>query len=198
MANYCTLSELKQAMRITDQIDDGLLRSSVDAASRWVDGYCQRTFTVASGTASRDFVPSGRFEPLYIDDATTVTGISIDDDLDYSFATALRPNVDYQLEPVRGTADGLAFPYFRVIPVEDGYWPVWEGRASVRVTGTFGWAAVPDAVTQATILQAARLYTRFASPVGVVSFGDMGAVRVSRFIDPDVEMLLGPYRKLQF
>jgi len=198
MADYCTLSELKQAMRITDQMDDSLLRSAIEAASRFVDGYCQRSFTVASGTATRDFVPSGRFEPLYIDDATSVSGISIDDDLDYSFATPLRADVDYQLEPVRSTADGLAFPYFRVLPVEDGYWPTWDGRATVRVTGTFGWEAVPDPVKIATILHAQRIYTRFSSPAGVISFGDMGAIRVSKFVDPDVELLLTPYRRLQF
>ena len=198
MANYCTLSDLKASMRITDNIDAALLNTAIESASRWIDGWCQRSFPVASGTATRDFVPSGRFEPLYIDDATSIVSVKIDDDLDYSFTTLLRADVDYQKEPVRGTADGLPFPYFRLILVEDGYWPVWEGRASVRVEATFGWAAVPEAVKQATILQAARLYTRLSSPAGVVSFGDMGAVRISRFVDPDVEMLLQPYRKLQF
>jgi len=198
MADYCTLDELKAAMRITDDIDNALLNQSIDAASRWVDGYCQRSFTVASGTASRDFVPSGRFEPLYVDDVTSVESIKIDDDLDYSFATTLTKDVDYQLEPVRGTADGIAFPYFRIIPVEDGYWPTWGGRATVRVEGTFGWPAVPDPVKIATILHAQRIYTRFSSPAGVISFGDMGAIRVSKFVDPDVELLLTPYRRLQF
>ena len=49
-----------------------------------------------------------------------------------------------------------------------------------------------------TILHAQRIYTRFSSPAGVISFGDMGAIRVSKFVDPDVELLLTPYRKLQF
>lgn len=198
MSDYCTLSELKQALRITDQMDDSLLATSIDAASRWIDGWCERTFTVASGTATRDFVPSGRFEPLYIDDATSIASVKIDDDLDYSFGTTLRAGLDYQLEPVNGRADGLVLPYYRIVPVEDGYWPVWEGRATVRVEGTFGWAAVPDAVNTACIFQAARIYTRFASPAGVVSFGDMGAVRVSRMLDPEVEALLSPYRRKQF
>ena len=198
MANYCTLAELKQALRITDNIDDALLNTSIDAASRWIDGYCQRSFTVASGTSVRDYVPSGRYEPLYIDDATAIVSVKIDDDLDYSFATVLRNDVDFQKEPLRPTSDGIAFPYYRLKPVEDGYWPTWMQRATVRVEATYGWVAVPDAVNTACILQASRLYTRFSSPVGVVSFGDMGAIRVSRFVDPDVELLLTPFRKLQF
>jgi hypothetical protein len=42
---YATLSQVKAALRITDQIDDSLLNTSIDAASRWVDGWCGRTFT---------------------------------------------------------------------------------------------------------------------------------------------------------
>jgi hypothetical protein len=198
MANYCTLQELKQALRITDNIDDALLNSSIDAASRFIDGYCQRSFPVASGTSIRDYTPSGRYEPLYIDDATDIVSVKIDDDLDYSFATVLRNDIDFQKEPLRPTVDGLAFPYYRLLPVEDGYWPTWMQRATVRVEATYGWAEVPNAVNTACILQASRLYTRFSSPVGVVSFGDMGAIRVSRFLDPDVELLLTPFRKLQF
>jgi len=197
MADYCTLEELKQALRITDDIDDALLNRSIDAASRWIDGYCERTFTVASATATRDFVPSARYEPLYIDDATSIVSIKIDDDLDYSFATLLRADIDYQLEPINGRADGITVPFYRVLPVEDGYWPVWMSRATVRVEATYGWPALPDAVNTAAVLQAARLYTRFSSPAGVVSFGDMGAIRVSRMLDPEVEALLHPYRRRQ-
>ncbi|HEY7824732.1 MAG TPA: phage head-tail connector protein [Acidimicrobiia bacterium] len=198
MSDYCTLSDVKGALRITDNIDDTLLNTAIDAASRWIDGWCERTFTVASGTATRDFVPSGRFEPLYIDDATSVLSVKIDEDLDYSFATTLRADIDYQLEPVNSRADGIVWPYYRLIPVEDGYWPVWEGRASVRVEATYGWPAIPDAVKTACIFQASRIYTRFSSPAGVVSFGDMGAIRVSRMLDPEVEALLSPYRRKQF
>ena len=198
MANYCTLAELKQALRITDNIDDALLNSSIDAASRFIDGYCQRSFTVAAGTSVRDYTPSARYEPLYIDDATDIVSVKIDDDLDYSFATTLRTDVDYQKEPLRPSRDGLPFPYYRLLPVEDGYWPTWMQRATVRVEATYGWESVPSGVNTACVLQASRIYTRFSSPVGVVSFGDMGAIRVSRFVDPDVELLLTPYRKLQF
>jgi len=198
MSNYATLAQVKSALRIADEIDDSLITASIEAASRFIDGYCQRSFTVAAGTTSQDYVPSGRYEPLYIDDATTILSVKIDDDLDYSFATTLTTDVDYQKEPIRPTRDGLAFPYYRLMPVEDGYWPTWMQRATVRVEATYGWVAVPDAVKTACIFQASRLYTRFSSPVGVVSFGDMGAIRVSRFVDPDVELLLTPYRKLRF
>jgi hypothetical protein len=193
---YATLSQVKGALRITDQIDDALLNTAIDAASRWVDGWCGRTFQAAAGTTVKDYVPSGRMEPLFVNDLTTVVSIKIDEDLDRTFSTTLN-EIDFQLEPING-AFGNAFPFYVIRPQEDGYWPTSFGRATVRVEATFGWPAIPDAVREATILQASRLYTRLSSPVGVVSFGDMGAIRVSRFADPDVEMLLAPYRRPKF
>jgi len=53
-------------------------------------------------------------------------------------------------------------------------------------------------VREATILQASRLFTRLDSPLGVAGFGEMGAMRVSFKGDPDVMMLLAPYRRSKF
>ena len=198
MADYATLAQVKAALRITDTVDDTLLSTTITAASRWVDGYCGREFAVASGTSTKDYVPTGRMDPLTVDDLTTVVSIKIDDDLDRGFAETLRP-IDYQLEPVNGDAFGNDYPYTRIRPQEDGYWPVaFEKRATVRVEATFGWPAVPDAVTQATILQASRLFTRYDAPLGIAGFGDMGAMRVSFKGDPDVLMLLNPYRRVRY
>ena len=200
MADYCTLSELKASLRITDNVDNTLLASAITAASTWVDGWCQRSFA-AAGTAAtdRDFIPSGTYEPLLIDDAVAVTAVKIDDDLDGTFGETLT-TADYQLEPVTGRAGGLAWPYSRIVPIEDGYWPrdIINDRATVRVTARWGWSATPDAVKQATIMQASRLFARLDSPLGVAGFGDMGAMRVSYKVDPDVSMLLGPYRRHRF
>jgi hypothetical protein len=197
MTNYATLAQVKGALRITDAIDDALLNTAISAASRWVDSYCDRSFS--KSTAVRDYVPTGRMDPLVVDDVHVVTAVKIDEDLDRTFGTTLRA-IDFQLEPVNQRAAGQdGWPYVRIRPQEEGYWPLaLERRATVRVEGTFGWNAVPDAVREATILQASRLYTRLSSPVGVVSFGDMGAIRVSRFADPDVEMLLAAFRRIRF
>jgi hypothetical protein len=200
MPDYCTLPQLKQSLRIADNVDNGLLAQAITSASGWVDGYCQRTFEKAGPTATaRVFVPTGRLEVLTIDDAVQVTQVAIDDDLDGSFGEILAA-ADYQLEPVNERAGGLTIPFNRVRPIEDGYWPqdLMTGRATVRVTARWGWPDTPSAVVQATILQAARIFTRLQSPLGVAGFGDMGAIRVSRFGDPDVEMLLHPYRRFRF
>lgn len=192
MADYCTLYDLKSSLSITDSVDDQRLSAAITAASAWVDQWCGREFVQASGTADRTFAPTGMWEPLIIDDAASIVEVAIDDDLDGTFGDILT-SADWQAEPL----NKANWPFTRLRPLEDGYWPTYRGRATVKVTATYGWPSTPAAVTQAATLQAARLFKRMDSPMGVIGFGDIGAIRVSRFVDPDVEFLLAPYRRLE-
>jgi hypothetical protein len=194
--SYVTLNELKAALRITDTVDDGLLTAAISSATAYVNNYCDRIFTPGTASSDRFYVPVGRYDPLQIDDASTVTAVAIDEDLDRSYSTVLRP-IDFQTHPINATTGGMPYPITALKTQEDGYWPMWDGRATVKVTAVFGWPAVPQAVKEATLLQASRLFTRLESPLGVAGFGDMGAMRVSFKGDPDVNMLLSPFRKLR-
>ncbi|MFC8456442.1 hypothetical protein ACFUJ0_06100 [Streptomyces sp. NPDC057242] len=62
----------------------------------------------------------------------------------------------------------------------------------MRVGTRFGWPAVPDDITEAALIQAARLYRRKDSPEGVTGSAEWGVVRLSRR-DPDVWNLIDPY-----
>ncbi|HMA77619.1 MAG TPA: phage gp6-like head-tail connector protein, partial [Candidatus Paceibacterota bacterium] len=68
--------------------------------------------------------------------------------------------------------------------------------ATVQVTGTFGFTSIPVAIQQATLLLTLRQYRRYDSPLGVAGFDDMGVVRVGR-IDPDVQKLIAPFRRVK-
>jgi hypothetical protein len=86
--------------------------------------------------------------------------------------------------------------------IGDYLFPVWDPRnvnaheATVQVTGVYGWASIPKAIKQATLLLSLRQFKRYDSPLGVAGFGDIGVVRVGRF-DPDVESLVSPFRKVR-
>ena len=67
----------------------------------------------------------------------------------------------------------------------------------VRVTGTYGWQAVPESIKFATIIQASRLFKRLESPLGVAGVSDIGIMRVGANIDGDVAQLINPYRLLR-
>ena len=196
---YTTLAAVKAALRISDATDDTLIENSVDAASRLIDGYCMRNF-YSVGTATRLFTAP---DPLYcpIDDIagtaiTIQTSTQANGTFDVTFTTT-----DYQLEPLNANLDGIPWAFDRIRAVGDFAFPMVSAsfgeQALVKVTAVFGWPAVPKAIEQATILQAARHFKRFDSPLGVAGFGDFGVVRVSRFLDPDVQMLVEPYKKMR-
>ena len=108
---------------------------------------------------------------------------------------------DWQLEPLNGRLDGLVWAYDKIRAVGDYLFPTvnanYGSQALVQLTAVFGWPSVPEPVTQATIIQASRIFKRYDSPLGVAGFGDLGAIRVSRFLDPDMAQLVEPYRRMR-
>ena len=76
-------------------------------------------------------------------------------------------------------------------------WPISGGEALIKVVGVYGWPSIPIAIKQACIIQASRIYKRLDSPMGIVGFGDMGAIRVSNQLDPDVAQLVMPYKRMR-
>ena len=199
---YCSLADVKAAARITDSIDDTLLELSIESASREIDSYTERVFYSTGGTAvARVYIP----QDIYLvetDDIISVTSIKSDSAGDGTFDVTWTVS-DFQLEPLNGRAGGIDTPATRIRAIGDYLWPVYEPRnvnsnqASVQVTGVFGFATVPTAVRQATILSALRQYKRYESPTGVLGFSDIGAVRVGTKLDPDVERMIQPYRKVR-
>jgi hypothetical protein len=191
---YCSLAEIKASARISDSVDDSLLELAVESASRMVDSYTQRYFYNA-GTATRLFAPQDSYV-AEIDDLVSLTTLQTSDGDNFGTTWAEK---DYQLEPLNGAVDGLTgHPATRIRAVDDFLFNVLDGEATVRVTGTWGWSAVPVAVKQATVIQAARIFKRNDSPLGIAGFGEMGAVRVGVQLDPDVKHLIDVYRKVRF
>lgn len=191
---YATLAEIKAALRISDSVDDALLEPAVESASRLIDGHCGRAFWNA-GTVTRDYVPNDNYL-CEIDDlqgtAVTIrTSSGADLTFDQTWSTT-----DYQLEPLNGVTAGQATPFYKIRAIDGEYvFPKEFGAATVRVTGAMGWSYVPSAVKQATIIQAARIFKRLDSPLGVAGFGDLGIMRVGRGLDTDVAQLVAAYVK---
>lgn len=192
---YASLVEVKAALRITDSVDDTLLDMAVESASRLIDGYAGRQF-YSSGTATRYFVAYDDFNVEVDDLANGTVTITTAQDADGVFDTTWGTD-DYQLEPLNGVLDGIAWPYNSIRAVGDYLWPITGGEALIKIQGTFGWPAVPIAIKQACIIQASRIFKRLDSPLGIAGFGDLGAIRVSSQLDPDVAQLVMPYRRMR-
>lgn len=189
---YCSLADVKGALRITDSVDDTLLELAVESASRQIDGHCERVFYNEVG--ARVFTPSDSYVCI-VDDVASLTSLKTSSDADGTFDVTWQPT-DYQAEPLNGKSGGLTVPITQFRAVGDYTFPTDSQDATVQVTGTFGFAEVPTAVRQASILLASRQYKRYDSPLGVTGFGDLGVIRVSN-IDPDIAKLLEPFMRVR-
>jgi hypothetical protein len=192
---YATLAQVKAALRITDSVDDALLEMAIESGSRAIDGYANRSF-YSSGSAVRVFTPNDNFI-TEIDDLVSLTSLKTMVDDDSTFDTTWTPT-DYQLEPLNGRVDGLTTPFTHIRAVGDYFFTEYVQEATVQVTGLWGWASVPISVTQATVIQASRIYKRLDSPLGVAGISDIGIMRVSNRLDPDVAQLVDPLRRIRF
>lgn len=192
---YATLAETKAALRISDAIDDTLLEMAIESASRLIDGYAARNF-YSSGSATRYYVADTEFVVQVDDLANGTVTVRSSEQGNGQFDVTWNTD-DYQLEPLNAVLDGQAWPYTSIRAIGDYLWPIEGGEALVQITGTWGWPSVPIAIKQACIIQASRIYKRLDSPLGVAGFGDLGAIRVSRNLDPDVEQLVMPYKRMR-
>jgi hypothetical protein len=173
---YCTLNEVKSALRLSDDIDDTLIENSIEAASRRIDGYCGRFFYKTAPTAVRLFARDSYRLPVNDISSTTGLIVKLDNDGDGTYEDTLVLDTDYIVEPTDFTISTLP-----AIPL-------------VQVTAAWGFDAVPHDVREACVLLSIRQFARFNAALGVMAFADM-AITV-RAVDPDVRDLLLPYRLL--
>lgn len=199
---YATRNQVKAALRIgtADTLDDDLIDNCVGAASRLIDGYCNRRFWQTGTAEARVYQAEDSFYCSIDDVAGTALTLKTSSQADGTFDVTWKVS-DYQLEPLNGNLDGLTWSYDKIRAVGDYLFPTvnanYGDQALVQVTAIFGWPSVPEPVTQATIIQASRIFKRYDSPLGVVGFGDLGQIRVSRYLDPDMAQLVEPYRRMR-
>lgn len=189
---YATLDDVKVALGISDYQDDARIEVALQSAEELVNAYCERTFDTA-GTAATSRVYAAA-DPYFqsIDDCTSITLVEYDSGANgtwVSWATT-----DWQAEPLNGLQGGRSVPYNGLRAVGT-YWFPESSEALVRVTATWGWATTPQSIATATRLQAARLFKRSDSPLGLAGGPDTGYLYLARQMDPDVQMLLAPYRR---
>jgi hypothetical protein len=188
---YATLAQIKAATRITDAIDDALLEMAIESASRMIDSECDRAF-YSSGTATRDYVPNDSYV-VDTDDLTEIVSVKLDDDGDGSFGITLATS-DFQTEPLNQRVSGNAYPIYRLRMIGDYLLPIWGKQATVRIQGVYGFTPLPIQITQATTIQASRIFKRLDSPLGMTWGVDGMGMRVGK-VDPDVAMLIRPFKK---
>ena len=170
----------------TSAADVATANAALLAAEALVDEFCQRSFTVATTSSARVYTPeTNESEVLRIHGCTAITSV-------VESGTTLTA-AQYQAEPLNNlTISGMTVPYTHLRRYA-GFWYYDLGRPTVTVTATWGWAAVPAAVVEATYIIGKDILQQRNNNSGIASFGDYGAVGVR--MNPFALNLLRPLRR---
>lgn len=190
----CSLSDVKTAMSIYDSNDDDRLELAITTASRMLEGICNRRFYQDAGVSARVFTALND-DLCFVDDISTTTGLIVktDPQLTGTFSQTWAAT-DYQLEPLNNIIDGQSWPTTQIRGVKFLEFPRFENRAGVQVTARWGWAAIPDAVKSAGIIQSVAVFKAAEAPFGAMGLAETGIIRV-RAIHPTAAALVAPYRR---
>lgn len=190
--SYCTTDELRAHLGdgTRRNLDETELRRAIIASSRAIDRHTGSFFW-------RDFELTTKFY-----DVSSRGSIRI-----LPLATLAGAVVSYDPSGLRNYSQTFAIdtdiefgPDNQDLEAPHAYTEIYSlrrflpwGRKALSVTGYHGWSAIPDAVREATVIKATSLFKRGDSPFGIAGTGDFGAIRISRFEDPDVVKLLEPF-----
>lgn len=194
--DYVTVDQLKAHVTATtvDETEMGLV---ITAASRAIDAMCGRRFGQAPAPTARLFSWNGEtvdgVPAVLIDDVSTTTGlvVTVDTTLDYTYATTITLNTDFDLYPWNAAGDLEPWTAFAMRCTSSVSLP--KRARAISVTAQWGWADVPSLVEVACLIQAARWYMRKTSWAGVAGSPDLGSeIRLLKELDPDVQAALQP------
>jgi len=193
---YSTQAEFKERLwptGVEDALHDILLDQIVTAVSRLIDGYCGRRFYAV--TETNYFT---RITPylVLVEDLLTVTTLKTDADGDRTYESTWA-TTDYDLEPYNAPRLSPARPYTRIVTAPNGVHTFPNMRRGIEIAGSWGFSATtPPAVKEACLLQSSRLYLRKDTPFGVTGSAEMGQAVVIPKLDPDVKLLLDPFKRI--
>lgn len=186
IGSYATAALLKSRVAISDSTDDTELGKICDQVNQYIESFTKRVLApIASAQYLYDgdggselYVPLPASGPP-IGGLRAVTVLEVAPYTGGSYTTLAL--TDYFL---RGSV-GMTGPYERLCLSDRrtsgyGYFP--RGYATVRVTATAGWAAIPDDITEVALVAATRAWHAVQTGQSdIVGTDDMGRPLVSRF-----------------
>lgn len=189
---YASLTDLKSHLSLGDGDDNTELELAIEAASRAIDDYCGRFFYQQTATV-RHFAPTDASTLVLDVDLVSVTTLETDAGSDGTYEHTWTADTDFLLEPYNAADDGR--PYWKIVrnPTGSYSFPT-SGSRPVRITGTWGWPAVPAPVKHACIVQAAKLFQIAKDGGGGYSDFSIQGGAQSRYLERSVELLVAPYR----
>jgi len=156
------------------------------------DAYCGRQFwQTASGTA-RYFTAEDGSE-LVVPDLVSVSALETDENNDRTYERTWTTG-DYDLEPYNAAEFDEPYTYIHITP--DGEYSFPTGRKAVKITGVWGWPAVPRAIRAACSLECKRALKHAESPSGIAASEALGMWVVEPSWHPKSLAFMRPYRRM--
>ena len=192
---YATLAEAKAYLSIADSIDDTMLESMVEAASRSIDNIAGRRFYLDASASARLYRGTNPYI-LTVDDFGSTTGLALalDTGGDGTYETTLTYNVDYVVEPFNAVAMGKPYTQSTLVGGQLLPWLLPNLRPSVQMTAKWGFPTVPDDISQACLILTADMYKRKDSVGGNLGISELGAIRMSP-LGRDIAAMTRAYRR---
>lgn len=154
--------EVMQYLRVEATSEESDIAGMVATVEDLLESVCGRKWVVASGTSTRLYSPrSPNQDMIRIHDAVSVTSVTNDGE---ALSVATSSVSGYQLEPVNSMDwTGETRPYEGIRYINnrwkfDGY------RATVAVTASWGWAAIPDQIHRAALVLCKDAWTYRNAP----------------------------------
>ena len=207
-SQYVDKDDLKGWLGLAGDAQDTNLDIAINAACRAIDDYCGRVFFQTQTTETRYF-DCEFADYVFVDDIATTTGLEVKTlNEDGTDDQTLVLNTDYYLYPLNQTTEDVhpRLPYYKIVmAIENGgkVLPTHFPR-SLKITATFGFPVqetgqtntVPEAVTQAALIQAARFWQRKNSPMGFSGNPETGQAPIQFLseLDPDVKTLIKHFK----
>lgn len=193
MPAYVDIMWLKSDMDISDDDSNSLLQLAIDAASAFIDQYTGRSFT-AETAATKYFYPTSPTVLNLSPDIRTITTVHVDTQGNGGYATALTNGTHFLPMPLNPLPDAGIYTSLSILGNSSLSFGV---NQRVRVVGDWGYVVggqAPAAIQKACLIQAARLFKRREAPFGILQNTDLGTFTRMSKLDPDVQMLLTPYK----
>jgi hypothetical protein len=193
--DYLTPADAKAYLRVDDAVDDAQIATAITGASRAIDRACGRQFGVLAAAEDRVYqaeydrhaTPAGWI--VQVDDVATATGMVV--------KVGTTVVTQYSREPLNAVTKGGVWTSIRFATDDAEAQPDDEPSRLVTVTAQWGWASVPSAITHACKIQTSRFLARRDSPFGIAgSPADGSELRLLARVDPDVAVLVRPYRRI--
>lgn len=183
MTNYISANELRAFIKDVGSLNQSEFDNACETASRKVEEICDRVFFADTVVSDRKFWPDQPNE-CRIDDLVSTSGLIVAVDIsgDGTFPQTWTLDTDFYLEPVNQRQSGIPWPYTKITSTQTSKWMPIRAypyiRPTVKVTGKWGWSAVPAAVELATKIIGHYHLAISGAPLGNAGMDGWGPVRV--------------------